>query len=500
MAKKRAKSPDEDSDDADDASDEEVQIVTKKRKPQVKKEKEFKEPYPSTVHKVFTRLPATQRVSEREIWSPHAMQLWKKQLYVSRLERFRIARTAAFFDRRVTCIEWHPSYPNIVALASKGGDIVWFDAEGKDSSHRGYSFMSEPRRRERNADDDEEDLPPELPFLYGTGKGGSITAMRFHPNLPNFIFTSSIDGCVKRQDFEGRASAFFLDTMDREKWWTGLDITDRSLIVGKTTGEAAITDFDGGVLWSGKLHKGKIQHIEVHPTQPHIFVSAGNDKAVRIWDIRQLRQHPQDGAIVPLQTLPHNGNLNCATFSPVAPYTLLTTSQDSQIRLYSSDSSAGSTPLAILRHPHRPFQHITAIAASWHPSINGIFTIGRYPEDTGDRRTVDVYHYSDVTGNADIVSRMEDPRVTGIHCIAKFNKTGDTLSTCSGFTTYLWRHSDDKSLPTGRNRGNGGGGNDDDDDGDANERPNCGGKKKKPSGKAAVSKDFGRKNKKTVAR
>lgn len=98
-------------------------------------------------------------------------------------------------------------------------------------------------------------------------------------------------------------------------------------------------------------------------------------------------------------------------------------------------------------HPHRHFQHLTRIVANWHPTLPNVFVIGRYPEAAmpEDRRTVDVFQ---VKGSeVRCVARLEDERVTGIQCIAKFNKTGDILASCSGFTTYLWDSSNTEFTP-----------------------------------------------------
>jgi hypothetical protein len=62
-----------------------------------------------------------------------------------------------------------------------------------------------------------------------------------------------------------------------------------------------------------------------------------------------------------------------------------------------------------------------------------------------DRRTVDVFQVKGTEVRC--VARLEDERVTGIQCIAKFNKTGDILASCSGFTTYLWDSTDMEFTP-----------------------------------------------------
>ena len=46
------------------------------------------------------------------------------------LASYRVHSTASPFDRRVTCLEWHPTLPTTLAVGSKGGDIVLWDYNG----------------------------------------------------------------------------------------------------------------------------------------------------------------------------------------------------------------------------------------------------------------------------------------------------------------------------------------------------------------------------------
>lgn len=49
--------------------------------------------------------------------------------FLRSLTSYRLFRTASPFDRRVTCLEWHPTHPSTVAVGSKGGDIILWDYE-----------------------------------------------------------------------------------------------------------------------------------------------------------------------------------------------------------------------------------------------------------------------------------------------------------------------------------------------------------------------------------
>lgn len=48
------------------------------------------------------------------------------------LASYRIFQKAAPFDRRATSLAWHPTHPRILAVGSKGGDILLWNFGIKD--------------------------------------------------------------------------------------------------------------------------------------------------------------------------------------------------------------------------------------------------------------------------------------------------------------------------------------------------------------------------------
>ena len=67
-----------------------------------------------------------------------------KSPVVDVIKDFELYRTASPFDRRVTAMEWHPTRPNILAVGSKGGDIILWDTDtvNKDLFVSGVSTLS----------------------------------------------------------------------------------------------------------------------------------------------------------------------------------------------------------------------------------------------------------------------------------------------------------------------------------------------------------------------
>ena len=103
--------------------------------------------------------------------------------------------------------------------------------------------------------------------------------MKFHPFNPNMIYTASIDGTVKKQDFEGKTGQVYLDTLNRDKWFTALNVSGnhRVMSIGNNSGDLILKDFDGNSIWSKRVHKSKCHDIDFHPSDDHLFVSAGHD-------------------------------------------------------------------------------------------------------------------------------------------------------------------------------------------------------------------------------
>ncbi|TNN86978.1 DNA damage-binding protein 2 [Liparis tanakae] len=159
------------------------------------------------------------------------------------------------------------------------------------------------------------------------------------------------------------------------------------------------------------------------------------DHTVKLWDLRNIKDKKSF-----LHEMPHDKAVNSAYFNPLDCSKLLTTDQYDQIRVYSSPD--WSKPQHIIQHPHRQFQHLTPIKASWHP-VYDLIVAGRYPDErvcAGDQRTIDVFD----ANTAELVCQLQDPSATGIKSINKFNALGDVIGSGMGVTALVWDR--DKSV------------------------------------------------------
>ncbi|KAK2842343.1 hypothetical protein Q5P01_012543 [Channa striata] len=313
-------------------------------------------------------------------------------------------RDATFpFDRRITCLEWHPTHPTTLAVGSKGGDICLWDIQMTDKKT----------------------------FIQGMGAGDSVTDMKFNQLNPTQLFTSSMGGTTALRDFSGTTLTVFANTDTLNCWFCCVDVSvsRQMLVTGDNMGQLSLLGLDGNKIFSDKLHKAKVTHAEFNSRCDWLLATASVDHTVKLWDLRNLKDKKSF-----LHDMPHEKPVNSAYFNPLDCSKLLTTDQYDQIRVYSS--SDWSKPQNIIQHPHRQFQHLTPIKATWHP-VYDLIVAGRYPDNRvcpGDKRTIDIFD----ANTAELVCQLDDPVAPGIKSINKFNPMGDVIGSGMGVTVLVW--------------------------------------------------------------
>ena len=333
--------------------------------------------------------------------------------------RWTVAHTANSFTKRVTAIRWHPIHPDTVAFGTHGGFILLWK-------------FTKPAI--------------ECPEIEGTGVGhGCITEMRFHPYQQHLIYTTAVDSRFCLQDFSGRESQVILNTPDIDHWWCALDVSVEHgiIVVGDNYGTLVLLDLETNsyIRRFEKLHKGKIKYAEFCPARTWMLVTASVDRTIKFWDIRMLRSCPIETKPKPLSILEHSALVSSAYFDPISGLRLLTTSQNGEIRVYDSHD-LWEHPTAIISHPHRNFQHMTDIKATWHPLYEDLCVVGRYPrkDDPDQSRTIDLINVK--TGQKS--GCFYDPRLKGIIQLNQFNKMGDSLASGMGYNGLIWKLGGDK--------------------------------------------------------
>ncbi|XP_036440791.1 DNA damage-binding protein 2 isoform X1 [Colossoma macropomum] len=342
--------------------------------------------------------------------------------FIRSLDSYRLHRTASPFDRRVTCLEWHPSHPSTLAVGSKGGDIILWD----------YDVLNKTT------------------FIQGKGAGDFIGGMKYCPTDVSKVYVASGDGTVTLQSFEGLPSETLSRTPDCSHehhslcyWYCCVDVSvsRQMLVTGDNGGRLHLLGLDGKEIFSEKLHKGKVTHAEFNVRCDWLMATASVDSTVKLWDLRNIKDKSSF-----LHEMVHEKPVNSAYFNPTDSTKLLTTDQMNEIRIYSSCD--WSKPAQVIVHPHRQFQHLTPIKATWHP-IYDLIVAGRYPDDRvfpDDERTIDVFDAN--TGR--LVHQLRDPNTHGIVSLNKFSPVGDVLASGMGYNILIWRRDDTVSHMPGR--------------------------------------------------
>uniref|UniRef100_A0A6J0U4K8 DNA damage-binding protein 2 n=1 Tax=Pogona vitticeps TaxID=103695 RepID=A0A6J0U4K8_9SAUR len=335
--------------------------------------------------------------------------------FVRSLHSYRLFRTASHFDRRITCLEWHPTHPSTVAVGSKGGDIILWD----------YEVLNKAC------------------FIKGNGPGDFLGGIKFSPFELNKLYVASGDGTLRLQHLDGQGARMIICTpvCDHEFhdvcfWYCSVDVSAawRSVLTGDNVGNVILLSTEGEKIWNLKLHKKKVTHVEFNSRCDWLMATASVDRTVKIWDLRNIKDKSSC-----LHVLPHDKPVNAAYFSPIDGAKLLSTDQYNEIRVYSS--SDWSKPQHLIPHPHRQFQHLTPIKATWHPRYD-LIVAGRYPDPhfpgytSNELRTVDIFD-----GNSgEMVCQLHDSNASGIISLNKFNPMGDTLASGMGFNILIWGH------------------------------------------------------------
>ncbi|XP_028440985.1 DNA damage-binding protein 2 isoform X2 [Perca flavescens] len=323
--------------------------------------------------------------------------------FVRSLSSYHFHGATSPFDRRITCLEWHPTHPTTLAVGSKGGDIYLQDFK----------------------------VPTKKTFLQGMGVGDTVTDMKFNKLNPSQLFTSSMGGTTALRDFNGTTLTVFANTDLLNYWYCCVDVSvsRQMLVTGDNVGQLVLLGLDGQKIFSDKLHKAKVTHAEFNPRCDWLLATASVDHTVKLWDLRNIKDKKSF-----LHEMPHERAVNSAYFNPLDCSKLLTTDQYDQIRIYSSFD--WSKPQHIIQHPHRQFQHLTPIKATWHPFYD-LIVVGRYPDDRvcpGDQRTIDIFD----SNTAELVCQLQDPTTSGIKSINKFNPMGDVIGSGMGVTVLVW--------------------------------------------------------------
>eukprot|EP00002_Diphylleia_rotans_P030124 TRINITY_DN6173_c0_g1_i3.p1 TRINITY_DN6173_c0_g1~~TRINITY_DN6173_c0_g1_i3.p1 ORF type:complete len:387 (-),score=63.33 TRINITY_DN6173_c0_g1_i3:110-1270(-) len=324
------------------------------------------------------------------------------------------------FDRRVDALLWHPSLHDTVVAGSHGGDVSF------------WKFS--------------ETLQRPLEVVSGLGKGGAILQICFKETDSNTFITTSHDSTLKCHNSEFQQHTIWDDTHDYDHWFCSVSISTHNRLAVAVDNRGLVHGYhseSGKKMFAGKIHKTKISHVEWSPKDQYLFVTASNDKTMKLYDVRMITKSidDKDWSQSYLYCLKQDGCTNSARFSPSGDHKLLVTSQNSELRIYDltrlTEKETTQAHLTI-PHPHRFYQHMTPIKAAWHPLLPDIAIVGRYD----DIRGVDVID----TSTGDWLHNLQDPQIKTISNLSVLSDQAHLMATCSGNNVFVWRRRDDADL------------------------------------------------------
>lgn len=196
-------------------------------------------------------------------------------------------------------IAMHPSESKLICGAGdKQGNLVFWDID--DSLNR-------------SKEDDFEPIIIEFrPHLK------PISKIIYDPKDSNSIWTSSYDSSIRRMDIIAGKSMEMYVAPGKSDWGiTHFDLRQNSCWFCNGEGEAGTFDSRGPTkdtqiyAISGK----KVNTIHINPESPEYFVTAGLDRSIKIFDIRNMKVNDDD-LVQPICEMTHNLSVNSAYWNP----------------------------------------------------------------------------------------------------------------------------------------------------------------------------------------
>ncbi|XP_014249313.1 DNA damage-binding protein 2-like [Cimex lectularius] len=377
------------------------------------------------------------------VFTPSDFKLTGENIILKNLSKYDVFLEDPYdFHVRVTALCWHPGKPNILAIGSKWGELAF---------RKWVNFFGDM---------------VELSSFEGTGPGGSITNICFDPFKDNGVFLTSVNGTARWWDYESGKGVNLMTTGTHEKWYCSISASEKTglIVVGDVNGILTVLNKDMKQVDSYKIHKRKLINAEFSNARNWLLVTSSLDHTVKVWDIRNMKKPTVSNKCTEnyLQVLQHNKAVNSAYFSKTDGNRLLTTDQHNELRVYRGPNFDLET---IIYHPHRQFQHLTGIRATWHP-LADLIVIGRYPDPHWPNYENEVLKSIDIIdpSSGKIKVQMVSNSLKGISSLNEMNPTGDLMASGMGMHLLYWRlkHQTDNKLPKSDNKHSDDSGNDDD--------------------------------------
>uniref|UniRef100_A0A0D3EJF5 DNA damage-binding protein 2 n=1 Tax=Oryza barthii TaxID=65489 RepID=A0A0D3EJF5_9ORYZ len=378
-----------------------------------------------------------------------------------------------FHQRRVTCLEFHPTKNNVLLSGDKKGLLGVWD----------YVKLHEK-------------------ITYDSVHSCILNSMKFDTTNDGLLYTASSDGTISSTDLDTGIGSSLLN-LNPNGWngpstWRmiyGMDFnSDKGLLlVADSFGFLHLLDrrLKARIGDPILIHKkgSKVTSLHCNPAQPEVLLSSGNDHYARIWDTRKLEPNSA------FASLAHGRVVNSGYFSPQSGNKILTTCQDNRIRVWDYIFGNLESPSREIVHSHDFNRHLTPFKAEWDPKdhTETVAVIGRYISENYNGIALHPIDFID-TSTGKLLAEVMDPDITTISPVNKLHPRDDILASGSSRSIFIWKPKTESDATEERNRekakefvygsgsrkkSNGKHENSSDDDSDGS----CDGKKKKKAKK-----------------
>ncbi|PWZ11548.1 DNA damage-binding protein 2 [Zea mays] len=312
-----------------------------------------------------------------------------------------------FHQRRVTCLEFHPTKNSVLLSGDKKGLLGIWD----------YVKLHEK-------------------ITYDSVHSCILNSMKIDTTNDGMIYTASSDGTISCTDLDTGIGSPLLN-LNPNGWngpssWHmiyGMDLnTDKGLLL--------VADNFGFLYFLDRRSKTRIGHP--------ILIHKKGSKA-RIWDTRKLEANS------PLASLAHGRVVNSGYFSPRSGNKILTTCQDNRIRVWDYILGDLQSPSREIVHSHDFNRHLTPFKAEWDPKdyTETVAVIGRYISENYNGVALHPIDFID-TSSGKLLAEVMDPDIITISPVNKLHPQDDILATGSSRSIFIWKPKIEDELTEGR--------------------------------------------------
>ncbi|XP_076471667.1 WD repeat-containing protein 76-like [Babylonia areolata] len=282
-------------------------------------------------------------------WKPLSEDLAR---FVSDMKKMSISTKAKACKDRLFSVALHPANDRVLAMAGdKWGRLGFWDisATNQDSSVVTFRPHSRP-----------------------------IGHIVVPPSAPHTVYTCSYDATLRSGHIErGVFEELYSVPEEEDDLFRSFDfLSPSSLLLAQFRGDVAVLDTRTPGQRAEKVYRvcdKYLRTVSVHPSCPNIFITAGTDMKVSVWDLRKLSSKGSK----PLHFLTHGRAVSSAYFSPLTGRHILSCSADDTLNIYNCSSSCGEVTRAkTVSHNNKTGRWLTPFRAVWHPAREDVFFVG----------------------------------------------------------------------------------------------------------------------------